>query len=71
MGMNKTRGPEHAAPDWVGKTYGARVADCIVHLTLFEIITEDEARRLFARVDKWREEHRLRGEQSNAGGNPS
>lgn len=65
MSLNKIRKPSDRAPDWVGKTYGARMADCIVHLTLFEIINEREAAALFARVDKWREEAEQREGQSN------
>lgn len=65
MGLNKTRTPSDPAPDWVGKTYGSRIVDCIVQLTLFEIISEDEAKRLFVRVDRWREESEQRERQSN------
>lgn len=65
MGLNKTRKPSDPAPDWVGKTYGARIVDCIVQLTLFEIISEDEAKRLFLRVDRWREEAEQREGKSN------
>lgn len=45
--------PTDEAPDWIGHTAAERVSNCIMHLLLYEAITEKEAVEINKRMESW------------------
>lgn len=48
--------PLEKAPDWIDKTWGERVSDCLMSLRLFGFITDAEHNRIFTSADIWYKE---------------
>jgi len=57
MGLEEVKKPTDLAPTWKGMNELKLLTNCVMHLLVFNFISEEHAREIYKKINEWADKH--------------